>query len=496
MLLNSSLVQRKIAAMFFCAVILSIQGCGGGGGASAPASNPPPPPTAATSWSINCLDNQCISITDKRLSSGQSFLVSTSSASGTALGSYNLTADAANTISLRPSSYAELMLLDESAGLTVSIAPAGSAQSPIIKFVAFKAVTSFINRAGSSNLLLNLNTNEQVQSSSYSVEFLDSTRKSLQTLTGITPANSILTIDLSTLLPSVTAAYDGAGMYVVLTNSQNQTLPGTYYTNANDIGALNDFYDATQLQGQLALNGQGLVNVGTDLAYLSSGNVDVPYVSHFANEIPFAHTLSITRFLGGYTQAAVQMLCSSASGTTTFASYCTPTPEPWSLDYLVDAGSSVSYQTALMLHRISPYINAGYSPSDMTLVLINVPWAMSSSAAPQNGSACVVQSTGGSLGVWGQCNPPASFTRWSSVITQLATDLQSSYQANAAKFNFEIGDEYDQTSTFNGQASDFYSLYENAYKSVKSVLAGAAVAAGDFTEPCYDSASTGAAGCV
>lgn len=496
MLLNSKLMRRKITAMLFGGVILSVQSCSGGGGSSTPASTPSPPPTAATSWTINCLDNQCISITDKRLTAGQTFTVSTLSATGAALGSYSLTADAANTVSLRPNSYAELMLLNESGGLTLSIAPSSSGQSPIIEFVAFKTVTSFVKNSGSSNLLLNLNTNEQVQSSSYSIEFLDSTQKSLQTLTGITSTHSILTIDFSTLQPSVTAAYDGNGMYVVLTNSQNQTLPGTYYTNSNDLGALNDFYDATQLQGQLALIGQGLVNVSTGLGYLSSANVDVPYVSRLANEIPFAHTLSITRFLGGYTQAAVQQLCSSTAGTATYASYCTPTYEPWSLDYVVNDGSSISYQTALMLDRISPYINAGYSPSDMTLVLINVPWAMGSSAAPQNGSACVVQSTGGSLGVWGQCNPPASYTQWSSTITQFATDLQGAYQAGAAGFNFEIGDEYDQTLTFNGQASDFYSLYENAYKSVKSILPGASVAAGDFTEPCYDSTSTGAAGCV
>ncbi len=423
-------------------------------------------------------------------------MVSTLSATGTALGSYSLTADAANSISLRPSSYGELMLLNESGGLTVSIAPSGSGQSPIIKIAAFKAVTSFLKTSGSNNLLLNLNTNALVQSPSYSIEFFDSTQKSLQTLTGITPTNSILAIDLSALQPSVATAYNGNGIYVVLTNSQGQALPGTYYTNANDIGRLNDFYNATQLQGQLALNGQGLVNVATDLGFLLSPNVDVPYVSRFANEIPFAHTLSITRFLGGYTQSNVQMLCGSAAGTTTYASYCTPTYEPWSLDYVVNAGSSVKYQTALMLDRISPYINAGYSPSDMTLVLINVPWAISSSAAPQNGSACAPQSTGGSLGVWGQCNPPASYSQWSTAITQLATDLQSTYQSGAADFNFEIGDEFDQASTFNGQSADFYSLYEDAYQSVKSVLPGAPVAAGDFTQPCYDSASTGAPGCV
>ena len=78
----------------------------------------------------------------------------------------------------------------------------------------------------------------------------------------------------------------------------------------------------------------------------------------------------------------------------------------------------------------------------------------------------------------------------------MATDLQRSYQAGAASFTFDIGDEYDHSSTFNGQADDFYNLYETAYKSIKSVLPAAAVAAGDFTAACYDSATTNAAGCV
>jgi len=412
------------------------------------------------------------------------------------LGTYAVTASTTNSVSFRPSSYAELSLLNTSAGLTVDIAPSGSGQSPIIEFSAFKIVTGFLKAPGSNNLVLNLNTNSLAQSPSYSVEFLDSSRNVLQTLTGVTASNSTLTVDLSSLQASVASAYDGGGIYVSLTNSQNQSLPGAYYTNANDIGALNDFYDGTQLQGQLALAGQGLVNVQKDLGFLSSPNVDVPYVARFATEIPFAHTLSITRLLGGYTQASVEQICGNSIGTTSFASSCAPVSEPWSLDYVVKAGSTFSYQTPLMLDRISPYIAAGYSPGDMTLVLINVPWALSSDAAPQNGSACVPQSTGGSLGTWGQCNPPASYAQWGVAIARLATDLQGSYQAGAANFTFEIGDEYDQSSTFNGQSSDFYDLYETAYKSIKSVLPAAPVVAGDFTAACYASASTNAAGCV
>jgi hypothetical protein len=496
MIPNAKFMRRAMAALLFSVANLSVQSCGGGGSSAASAPIITPPPTAATSWTINCLDNQCISVTDKRLTSGQSFLVSTLSPGGAALGSYTLSADATNSVNFRPASYGELTLLNSSAGLSISIAPLGSGQSPIIVFSAYKAVTGFLNSAGSNSLILNLNANPLISSSSYSVEFLDSNHDPLQTLTSVTPTNSTLAIDFSTLMSSVTTAYNGNGIYVVLTNSQNQILPGDYYTNANDMGALNDFYSGTQLQGELALTGQGLINVQGDLGYLLAPNVDVPYVPRFANEIPFAHTLSITRFLGGYTQAAVQLVCGGGAGTTTYASYCTPAFSPSSLDYVVQAGASLNYQTALMLDRISPYLNAGYSPNEMTLVLINVPWAISSGSPPQNGSACAVQSTGGSLGIWGQCNPPASYSQWGAVITQLATDIQSTYQAGAADFRYEIGDEFDQSSTFNGQADDFYNLYGNAYASIQAVLPGASVAPGDFTSACYDSASTGASGCV
>jgi len=60
------------------------------------------------------------------------------------LGTYGVTASAANAVSFRPKSYAELSLLDTSTGLTVAIAPSGSGQKPIIEFPAFKIVASFL----------------------------------------------------------------------------------------------------------------------------------------------------------------------------------------------------------------------------------------------------------------------------------------------------------------------------------------------------------------
>ena len=86
--------------------MMFLQTCGGGG-SSPGAATPTPPPASASapsSWSILCFDNQCVDITDQRLVSGQSFIVSTSLAGGTTLGTYTLIADSADTIVLRPSS--------------------------------------------------------------------------------------------------------------------------------------------------------------------------------------------------------------------------------------------------------------------------------------------------------------------------------------------------------------------------------------------------------
>ena len=247
-----------------------------------------------TSWTIECLDNQCIRIRDSRLTAGRSFLVSTLSASGAALGSYQLTADAGNTIRIRPAANGELAAMSDAAGLTIAVSASGSGPKPAIEFIALKAITAFSRAPGSTSLQLRLNANSVVQSPFYTILFLDSQRKALQTVTGVTQANAALSIDLATLQPAVAAAYDGDGIYVVLKNSSSQILPGEYYTNATDIGVLNDFYGATQLQGESTLYGAEILNVKNDLGYLLPPNVDVPYVARLANEVPFAHTLSMT----------------------------------------------------------------------------------------------------------------------------------------------------------------------------------------------------------
>ena len=222
-------------ALFAGIAVACLAACGGGGGSGATQVAPPPP--ASANWTIQCLDNRCIGITDAKLTAGQAFVASTESAGGAALGTYNLTASSANTIGFRPGTYAELAALDTGAGLTVSVAAAQSAGTPIIRIVAYRAITAFSSPPGSTSLAMTVSGIAAARSDSYSVEFLDATQAALQTVTGVTPQGTALTIPLASLQPSVTTAYHGSGVFVVLSNAQGQALPGAYYTNAGDLGA-------------------------------------------------------------------------------------------------------------------------------------------------------------------------------------------------------------------------------------------------------------------
>ena len=266
-----------------------------------------------------------------------------------------------------------------------------------------------------------------------------------------------------------------------------------------DLGRLDRFYRATQLQGSYSLIGQGLVDVKSKLSYLLAPNVDVPYKPLFSgsgndSEIPFADSFTITRFLGGYAQDEVTAVCSVKE----FSPLCSSTPPPiWSLDYALNADDSLSYQSELVSHRLSPYLNAGYKPKDIGTVLINVPWQIASSNPIRPGSPCAIEpGLPGSLGPWGQCNPPASYETWRRVIGHLTGDLKKDYGLAAGSFQFQVGDESDTLSVFNGTAPDFYRLYADAYAAIRKLFPDSSVSPGDFTSGCYNFAETQADGCV
>jgi hypothetical protein len=278
-----------------------------------------------------------------------------------------------------------------------------------------------------------------------------------------------------------------------------------------DLGKLDRFYRATQLQGSYSLISQGLLPLKPYLSYLLAPNVDVPYKPLFSRngndtdtEVPFADSFTITRFLGGYLQDEVTEVCSAQN----FSPLCADNPPPiWSLDYALSANGDVSYphvlypdlsyQSQLVSDRLSPYLQAGYKPEDIGIVLINVPWQIASSNPILPGSPCAIESgLPGSIGPWGQCNSPASYEVWREVIGHLADDLKKDYGLGAGDFRFQVGDESDTLSVFNAKASDFYRLYAGAYTAIRARLPDSSVSPGDFTSGCYNFAQTQASGCV
>jgi hypothetical protein len=436
---------------------------------------------APQQWGIGCYDNNCVWTTDASLTPREEFVVSTLSLDGAILGTYSAIS-AGNTITFRPNSFAELKLLNSNAGLRVSISSPGNL-TPVLEFTAIRAVTgtSGVTRGDRLELLVHLNGNPSFRSSFYTIVFLDApSQKKIGFAANVSTNNPVLlSIDLSTL-PAVADAYDSEGVFLQIVNAEGVQLIGEYYAQSADFGILDNFYRATQLQDTWTLFGQNLLNVQSALWYLFAPGVDVAYLPKFgasSTEIPFADTFVITHFLGGNTEGAVFPICADA----TYKSYCDPV-EPWSLDYLISNDDKLIYQSALVYDRLDPYLKAGYQPSDITIGLDNVPWAIASNAPPQNDSTCMLQSgLLGTVGFYGDCNPPASFNTWRQVVSHLTEDLTAKYGAKADQFNYEVGDEFDVTSTYNSEPSDFYNLYQSAFSAVHATFPEASVVPGDFS---------------
>jgi hypothetical protein len=120
---------------------------------------------------------------------------------------------------------------------------------------------------------------------------------------------------------------------------------------ARDLGVLNPFYRATQLQGQLI--GMGLLDIP---AYLTGPDVDLKYSAKpgMAREIPFVDSFTIVRFLGGYREDWLrnfQQLDEKLGRR--------------SLDYAIrQSDGSLQFRPELIHRRLEPYLAAGYRPRD------------------------------------------------------------------------------------------------------------------------------------
>lgn len=233
--------------------------------------------------------------------------------------------------------------------------------------------------------------------------------------------------------------------------SRAAALPSTGAPPPGSIGTLDSSrYRATQLQGDLVAGGQDLIQIPS---YLTAAGQDITYkpLAGFSEEIPFVNQFQIARVLGAYEPA------DRNTGVT-----------PASLDYEQRASNgSLVFEPNLIKARLQPYLSAGYTPSDITLSVDDIPWA--------------IAAAGGHMGPFGQNNPPDSMSDWATEMTHFASDLKSLYGQSAADFRFKVGVEFDSTESFNGTAQQYYDLYNTAYDAIRQVLPGANVAPAEFT---------------
>lgn len=226
---------------------------------------------------------------------------------------------------------------------------------------------------------------------------------------------------------------------------------------ARDLGILNPFYRATQLQGQLI--GMGLLDIP---AYLTGPDVDLKYAAKpgMTREIPFVDSFTIVRFLGGYREDWLrnfQQLDEKLGRR--------------SLDYAIRQGDgSLHFRPELIRRRLEPYLGAGYRPQDITIMLQNVPWDL----ATKDGRPPVMTE-------WGRSSPPGDLDEWSRLIRQFALDLQTYLGSAASDIRFKTCGECDQKANFDGSATEFFQFYATTDRALHSVLPDAALSPGEFT---------------
>ncbi len=222
---------------------------------------------------------------------------------------------------------------------------------------------------------------------------------------------------------------------------------------ASGLGKLTPFYRATQLQGHIIGGGLEVIP-----AYLLGNDIDLKYRKNpqLNEEVPFADTFNIARFLGGYRTDWLKNYgnWSDALGN-------------GSLDYVVKgANGALTFRSDMIARRLKPYLDAGYKLSDITLSIENTPWA--------------IARDGGKEGVWGQVEPPADWGQWQQTLQNFALDIKKLYGPSAAP-NFKMGVEYDARESFDGSESDYLRYYSIGYAVFHKAFPGSAVVPAEFT---------------
>ena len=222
--------------------------------------------------------------------------------------------------------------------------------------------------------------------------------------------------------------------------------PETGDAEWTDLGVTGGFYRNTQLQGHLVAHGLHLETVPD---FWTKGS-DFPYAKRdSAEEVFFVDHLSVTRFLGGFSQEWKHNDNQLPSN---------------DLAYRDDDGT-VRYRTELIGPRLQHYIDNGYT--EFTIGIENVPWALSRDPSK--------------AGDWGSSEPPADWQEWSAFIEAFCRGIKEAYPAEVLrKLRFKIGNEFNAIQAFTGGYDDFSRYYWESLAAIRKVFPDAPVMPGEF----------------
>ena len=221
------------------------------------------------------------------------------------------------------------------------------------------------------------------------------------------------------------------------------------------LGKWNGFYRGHQLQGHLASERQGLVQVPD---YLLK-NSFVYRKRKFPEEVLFVDVLSIVRFNGGYKEAWTRQV----KGVEKL--------EDADLAVLDEQGN-LAYNFHWVAKKLDPYIKNGYQ--DFIISLDNVPYAM---RAFESG------------GAYGQIAPPRDYEEWYDFIEALCNHMVDLYGFDLPNsWAFRMGTENNgqgkgDAHTFDGTHEQWIKWYDYTSAAVKKVLPGAKFGPGEFGGP-------------
>ncbi len=225
-----------------------------------------------------------------------------------------------------------------------------------------------------------------------------------------------------------------------------QEWPETGDVEWTDLGVTGGFYRNSQLQGHLVAHGLHLETVPD---FWTTGS-DFPYVKRdSAQEVFFVDHMSVTRFLGGFSQEWKHNDNQLPSNDLAYR----------------DEDGTVRYRTELIGPRLQRYIDNGYT--EFTIGIENVPWALSRDPAK--------------AGDWGSSEPPADWEEWSAFVEAVCRGIKDACPEKVVrKLRFKIGNEFNAIEAFTGGFDDFMRYYWVSLAAIRKVFPEAPVMPGEF----------------